>query len=203
MYKVIKRIIDFLMALSILILFLMPMIIIAVAIIIDSKGPVIFKQDRTGKNGKIFKMYKFRSMVAENDVHNFKEKDKYTKVGKFIRSLSLDELPQIINILKGEMAFIGPRPWIPEYYENMNKEQRHRCDVLPGITGLAQVKGRNNLSIIEKINYDLEYVRNFSFKQDVKVFFLTIKAIFVKDGVNAGKETIKDELDILKTENGI
>ena len=203
MYKVIKRIIDFLMALSILILFLMPMIIIAVAIIIDSKGPVIFKQDRTGKNGKIFKMYKFRSMVAENDVHNFKEKDKYTKVGKFIRSLSLDELPQIINILKGEMAFIGPRPWIPEYYENMNNEQRHRCDVLPGITGLAQVKGRNNLTIIEKINYDLEYVRNFSFKQDVKVFFLTIKAIFVKDGVNAGKETIKDELDILKTENDI
>ena len=203
MYKVLKRIIDFLMALSILILFLIPMIIIAVAIIIDSKGPVIFKQDRTGKNGKIFKMYKFRSMVAENDVHNFKEKDKYTKVGKFIRSLSLDELPQIINILKGEMAFIGPRPWIPEYYENMNEEQRHRCDVLPGITGLAQVKGRNNLSIIEKINYDLEYVRNFSFKQDVKVFFLTIKAIFVKDGVNAGKETIKDELDILKTENDI
>ena len=200
MYKVIKRIIDFLMALSILILFLMPMIIIAVAIIIDSKGPVIFKQDRTGKNGKIFKMYKFRSMVAENDVHNFKEKDKYTKVGKFIRSLSLDELPQIINILKGEMAFIGPRPWIPEYYENMNNEQRHRCDVLPGITGLAQVKGRNNLTIIEKINYDLEYVKNFSFKQDVKVFFLTIKAIFVKDGVNAGKETIKDELDILKME---
>ncbi len=203
MYKVLKRIIDFLMALSILILFLIPMILIAVAIKIDSKGPVIFKQDRTGKNGKIFKMYKFRSMVAENDVHNFKEKDKYTKVGKFIRSLSLDELPQIINILKGEMAFIGPRPWIPEYYENMNEEQRHRCDVLPGITGLAQVKGRNNLSIIEKINYDLEYVRNFSFKQDVKVFFLTIKAIFVKDGVNAGKETIKDELDILKTENDI
>ena len=203
MYRIIKRIIDFIMALSILIIFLIPMIIIAIAIKIDSKGPVIFKQDRTGKDGKIFKMYKFRSMVANNDVHNFKEKDKYTKVGKFIRSLSLDELPQIINILKGEMAFIGPRPWIPEYYENMNEEQRHRCDVLPGITGLAQVKGRNNLTIIEKINYDLEYVRNFSFKQDVKVFFLTIKAIFVKDGVNAGKETIKDELDILKTENDI
>ncbi len=203
MYRVIKRIIDFIMALSILILFLIPMILIAIAIKIDSKGPVIFKQERTGKNGKIFKMYKFRSMVADNDVHNFKEKDKYTKVGKFIRSLSLDELPQIINILKGEMAFIGPRPWIPEYYENMNDEQRHRCDVLPGITGLAQVNGRNNLTIIEKINYDLEYVRNFSFKQDVKVFFLTIKAIFVKDGVNAGKETIKDELDILKMENDI
>lgn len=200
MYRIVKRIIDFLMALSILIIFLIPMIIIAIAIKIDSKGPAIFKQDRTGKNGKIFKMYKFRSMVANNDVHNFKEKDKYTKVGKFIRSLSLDELPQIINILRGQMAFIGPRPWIPEYYENMNEEQRHRCDVLPGITGLAQVKGRNNLSIIEKINYDLEYVRNFSFKQDIKIFFLTIKAIFIKDGVNAGKETIKDELDFLKME---
>ena len=123
MYRIIKRIIDFIIALSILIIFLIPMIIIAIAIKIDSKGPVIFKQDRTGKDGKIFKMYKFRSMVANNDVHDFKEKDKYTKVGKFIRSLSLDELPQIINILKGEMAFIGPRPWIPEYYENMKEEE--------------------------------------------------------------------------------
>ncbi len=198
MYKHLKRVIDFTLAVVILIIFLIPMIIVGIAIKIDSKGPVFFKQERTGKNGKIFKMYKFRSMAVDNDVHNFKEEDKYTKVGKFIRALSLDELPQIINILKGEMAFIGPRPWIPEYYDNMNEEQRKRYEVLPGITGLAQVKGRNNIGIIEKINYDLEYVRNFSLKQDIKIFFLTIKTVFSKKGVNAGKGTIHNELEALK-----
>ena len=198
MYKHLKRVIDFTLAVLILIIFLIPMIIVGIAIKIDSKGPVFFKQERTGKNGKIFKMYKFRSMAVDNDVHNFKEEDKYTKVGKFIRALSLDELPQIINILKGEMAFIGPRPWIPEYYDNMNEEQRKRYEVLPGITGLAQVKGRNNIGIIEKINYDLEYVRNFSLKQDIKIFFLTIKTVFSKKGVNAGKGTIHNELEALK-----
>ena len=198
MYKHLKRVIDFTLAVVILIIFLIPMIIVGIAIKIDSKGPVFFKQERTGKNGKIFKMYKFRSMAVDNDVHNFKEEDKYNKVGKFIRALSLDELPQIINILKGEMAFIGPRPWIPEYYDNMNEEQRKRYEVLPGITGLAQVKGRNNIGIIEKINYDLEYVRNFSLKQDIKIFFLTIKTVFSKKGVNAGKGTIHNELEALK-----
>lgn len=201
MYKYIKRIIDFFMALLMLIIFLIPMILIIIAIKLDSKGPAFFKQVRTGKDGKTFKIYKFRSMVANNDVHDFKVEDEYTKVGKVLRALSLDELPQIINILKGEMSFIGPRPWITDYYENMNEKQRHRYDVLPGITGLAQVKGRNNISIIDKINYDLEYVNNFSFKQDIKIFFLTIKVIFVKDGVNAGKNTIHDEIDVLKMQN--
>lgn len=201
MYKYIKRVLDLLLAFICSLFFLIPMIIISILIKIDSKGPILFRQARTGKNGKIFKLYKFRSMVCDNDVHDFSKKDQHTKVGKILRKLSLDELPQTINILKGEMSFIGPRPWITDYYENMNEEQRHRCDVLPGITGLAQVKGRNNISIIEKINYDLEYVKNFSLKEDIKIVFLTIKTVASKSGADAGKNTIKEELATLKKQN--
>lgn len=201
MYKYIKRAMDFILALVCSIIFFIPMIIISILIKIDSKGPALFKQDRTGKNGKIFKLYKFRSMVCDNDVHDFSKKDQHTKVGKVLRKLSLDEIPQIINILKGEMSFIGPRPWIPDYYESMNDEQRHRCDVLPGITGLAQVKGRNNITIIDKINYDLEYVKKFSLKEDIRIVFLTVKTVISKSGVDAGKGTIKEELAILKKQN--
>lgn len=139
-------------------------------------------------------------MAVDNDVHDFSKQDNHTKVGDVLRKTSLDELPQIINILKGEMSFIGPRPWITDYYENMTEEQRHRNDVLPGITGLAQAKGRNNITIFDKINYDLEYVQNYSFIQDVKIVFLTIKTVLSKEGADAGKGTIQIELDTLKTQ---
>lgn len=201
MYKYVKRGMDLVMAILLLIVCLIPMLIISVLIKIDSKGPVLFKQKRTGLKGKTFNLYKFRSMVTENDVHDFSKGDQHTKVGKMLRKTSLDELPQIINILKGEMSFIGPRPWITDYYDNMNKKQRHRNDVLPGITGLAQAKGRNNISINDKINYDLEYVKNYSFKQDVKIVFLTIKTVLSKEGADAGKNTIQNELEDLKTQN--
>ena len=201
MYKYVKRGIDLIMAVLLLIIFLIPMLIIAVLIKLDSKGPVLFKQKRTGLKGKVFNLYKFRSMVTDNDVHDFSKGDQHTKVGNVLRKTSLDELPQIINILKGEMSFIGPRPWITDYYDNMNEKQRHRNDVLPGITGLAQAKGRNNISINEKINYDLEYVKNYSFRQDVKIVFLTIKTVLSKEGADAGKNTIQNELEDLKTQN--
>mgnify|MGYP004503480671 FL=1 len=201
MYKYVKRGIDLIMAVLLLIIFLIPMLIIAVLIKLDSKGPVLFKQKRTGLKGKVFNLYKFRSMVTDNDVHDFSKGDQHTKVGNILRKTSLDELPQIINILKGEMSFIGPRPWITDYYDNMNEKQRHRNDVLPGITGLAQAKGRNNISINEKINYDLEYVKNYSFRQDVKIVFLTIKTVLSKEGADAGKNTIQNELEDLKTQN--
>lgn len=201
MYKYVKRGIDLIMTVLLLIIFLIPMLIIAVLIKLDSKGPVLFKQKRTGLKGKVFNLYKFRSMVTDNDVHDFSKGDQHTKVGNILRKTSLDELPQIINILKGEMSFIGPRPWITDYYDNMNEKQRHRNDVLPGITGLAQAKGRNNISINEKINYDLEYVKNYSFRQDVKIVFLTIKTVLSKEGADAGKNTIQNELEDLKTQN--
>jgi len=199
-YAVVKRIFDFLIALVAVILTSPIMLVLAIAIKLDSKGPAIFKQVRTGKNGKNFMLYKFRTMAVDNDVHDFSNKDKHTRVGTFLRKVSLDELPQFINVLKGDMSFIGPRPWIPDYWDNMNEEQRHRCDVLPGITGLAQAKGRNNISIFEKINYDLEYIRNYSFIEDVKVVFWTIKTVVSKDGADAGKGTIQNELEDLKNQ---
>lgn len=200
-YIFFKRIIDVIIALMGLIVLAPLMIIIGIAIKIDSKGPILFKQIRTGKNGKTFMLYKFRSMVSDNDVYEFKVEDKQTKVGKFLRKTSLDELPQLINILKLEVSLIGPRPWIVDYYEKMNDIQRHRCDVLPGITGLAQVKGRNDISIFEKINYDLEYVLNCSLMLDVKIIFLTVKAVISKKGVDAGKSTISNELTDLEKQN--
>ena len=152
MYRVVKRVLDIILSLLVLVFFFIPMIVIAIAIKIESKGPALFKQVRTGKNGKNFNLYKFRSMTVDNDVMNFKTENKITKVGKFIRKTSLDELPQLFNIIKGEMSFIGPRPWIIEYYNNFNAYQKRRVEVLPGITGLAQAPGSNNLTIFEKMN---------------------------------------------------
>ena len=174
------------------------LIIISIAIKIDSKGPILFKQERTGKKGKNFYVYKFRTMVADNDVHDFSKEDQHTKVGKILRATSLDEVPQLISIAIGKMSFIGPRPWIPDYYENMNEIQRHRCDVRPGLTGLAQVNGRNAITIFDKINYDLEYIKKYSFIQDLKIVFLTIKVVFDGNGADAGKSTIQNELESLK-----
>ena len=184
MYKYIKRLMDILLALIGLLFAFIPMIIVTIAIKLESKGPALFKQERTGKDGKNFKLYKFRSMTVDNDVMNFKTENKITKVGKFIRKTSLDELPQLFNIIKGEMSFIGPRPWITEYYNNFNAYQKRRVEVLPGITGLAQATGRNNLNIFEKINYDIEYVDNFSFKMDLKVVFKTIKTVLSKEDIS-------------------
>lgn len=199
MYKYIKRILDFVFALLLFIILLIPMIIIGIVIKLEDKGPALFKQIRTGKDGKEFKILKFRSMKINNNVYDFNKEKEYTKVGRIIRKTSLDELPQIINILKGEMSFIGPRPWIIDYYKLMNKKQRKRVKVLPGMTGLAQVNGRNLLSINEKINYDLKYIDNFSFKQDLFIFFKTITTLFKKDKTSNGG--IKEELEELKREN--
>lgn len=204
LYKVFKRTIDILISL-IGIIFLLPlMLIIKILFLISGdKDTIIFKQSRTGKNGKNFNLIKFRSMKINNDVRDFSKEDEFTKVGKFLRKTSLDELPQLINILKGEMSFIGPRPWIPEYYENMNEIQRKRTDVLPGITGLAQVSGRNSVSVIDKINYDLYYVRHFGIMQDIKVLYKTVATVFKKEHAYISKMGIKDEINELKKHNKI
>lgn len=196
-----KFIFDRLLAIIGLIIASPLMLVIAIAIKLDSKGDILFKQVRTGKKGKNFTMYKFRTMVQSNDVHDFKKADEHTRVGKILRKTSLDELPQLFSIATGKMSFIGPRPWITDYYDNMNEEQRHRNDVRPGLTGLAQAIGRNNLTIFDKIGYDLEYIRNYSLKQDIKIVFLTIKAVFSAEGAEAGKKLIQNELEELKKYN--
>ena len=198
--KFVKRILDILVSLLMLVVFGIPMILIAIAIKLEDHGPVFFRQERTGRFGKSFMLIKFRSMKVDNDVHDFKCQDKHTKVGSFIRKTSLDELPQVFNILKGEMSFIGPRPWITDYYENMNAEQRKRVNVRPGITGLAQAKGRNGLTIFEKIRYDVHYVENLTFFEDCKVIFLTVVTVLSRKDADAGKDTIRREIEALRKE---
>lgn len=197
----IKFMFDRIVAFIGLIILLPIMIIIAIMIKIDSRGPILFIQKRTGKNGKDFNIYKFRTMAFDNDVRDFSVEDQHTRIGKILRKTSLDELPQLFSIVIGKMSFIGPRPWIPEYYQNMNELQRHRYDVRPGLTGLAQVMGRNSISIFEKIDYDLIYIKNYSLTQDLKIVFLTINAVFSGKGADAGKSTIMDELNSLKKAN--
>lgn len=201
--KYVKRILDFVIALVALIITLPITLIIAIIIKLDSKGPIIFKQERTGYKGKNFKAYKFRTMKVEThdkDGRELTHDERCTRVGNVIRKLSVDELPQLVNILKGEMSLIGPRPWIPEYYKYFSKEQKKRCDVLPGITGLAQAMGRNSIDIFQKINYDIEYTKNISFKMDCKVIIETIKTVVSKTGAEIKQEEIQDEINMLKAQ---
>ncbi len=203
MYIKVKRMLDMIISSMLLVIFAIPMLIVAIAIKLEDGGPVIYKSKRMGKDLKLFNIYKFRSMKTEREeLHSKLTHDEMvTKVGKFIRKTSLDELPQLVNILKGEMSFIGPRPWIPDYYEWFTKEQKRRVDVLPGISGLAQVRGRNGITIFEKINYDLQYVDNMSFKQDIKLIFETIKIVFSKANAEITEDGIKEEIRELKVQN--
>lgn len=204
MYKnIIKRVCDFILALLLLVIAAIPMIIVAISIKLEDGGPVIYKSKRMGKGCKVFNTYKFRSMkVNRQELHsNLSHEQMVTKVGKVIRKTSLDELPQLFNILKGEMSFIGPRPWIPEYYEWFNDEQKRRSDVLPGISGLAQVKGRNGISIFKKIEYDLYYVDHISMWLDVKIVFETVIQVFKKTNAEISEQGIKEEIRELKEQN--
>lgn len=199
-YKYIKRFFDFFMAFILLIVLSPIILVVSILVKFSSKGPILFKQERTGKDGKNFFVYKFRSMYVENNVLDFTEQDQTTKVGKFIRKTSLDEIPQLVNILKGEMSFIGPRPWITEYTQYFTKEQKQRFDVRPGITGYAQCMGRNGISIIQKLNYDIEYVNNISFLTDMKIVFLTFYTVLMAKNAEGNKDIIKQELEDLKAQ---
>lgn len=196
-----KRILDFIMAIILLLVLWPILLIIALLIKIDSKGSVLFKQIRTGRYGKEFTLYKFRSMTSKNDFYDTTTEDQVTKVGKFIRKTSLDELPQIFNIIKGDMSFIGPRPWIVDYAKLYTKHQRKRLNVLPGITGLAQCSGRNNLNIIDRINIDVDYVNNMSLKLDIYIFIKTILSVIKKEGFSNSKLAIHEELRTLKNQH--
>ncbi len=196
----IKRLFDIIVSILALVILAIPMLIVAICIKMEDGSPVVFKQLRMGKNLKPFYIYKFRTMKTQREELNSEltHEEMVTKVGKILRATSIDELPQLINILKGEMSFIGPRPWIMEYYEFFTEEQKRRSEVKPGITGLAQSNGRNALNIFRKIDYDLEYVNNMSLWLDIKIFFLSIIAVIKKTNAEISENGIKDELTELK-----
>ena len=198
--KYIKRVLDFLIAAIGLIVASPLLLVVAILIKIDSKGPVMFRQERTGLNGKNFSIYKFRTMRVEMEENGriLSHDERTTKLGNIIRKLSIDELPQLINILKGEMSFIGPRPWVPEYYNNFTEEQKKRVNVLPGITGLAQANGRNAINVFEKIALDIEYTNKISLGMDMKVIIDTIKTVFTKHGAEIKQEGMFEEIEQLK-----
>lgn len=197
MYKLFfKRLLDVILSLFLIIIF-SPLMLIIVFLVRKDGGKAIFIQERSGRYNKPFKIYKFRTMVQNNDVHDFKCEDVITPIGKFLKDTSLDELPQLFNILKGDMSFIGPRPWITDYSNYFTVNQMRRLDVRPGLTGLAQCNGRNNISIMEKINYDIYYVENISLLMDIKIFIKTIKSVFTKNGAVSSKFAIKSELEEL------
>lgn len=164
-------------------------VLLVIAILVRTKlgSPVIFCQERPGKDGEIFKLYKFRSMTDARDENGdlLPDQVRLTKFGKLLRSTSLDELPELWNILKGDMSIVGPRPLLVQYLPLYNEEQRHRHDVRPGLTGLAQVNGRNAISWEEKFSLDVQYVSNITFLNDVKIIFATVGKVFRRSGITA------------------
>lgn len=188
MYKhFFKRLIDFILVLCVLLVIWPILLIITVWLHFANKGAgAFFTQDRPGKNGKIFKVIKYKTMTDERDAEGnlLPDADRLTKVGRFVRSTSIDELPQLINVLKGDMALIGPRPLLPQYLSLYSPEQARRHEVRPGITGWAQIHGRNAISWTKKFEYDVWYVDHCSFLLDLKIVFQTIKKVFIREGIS-------------------
>ena len=198
MYKFLKRFLDILLALIMFVVLIPLFILISICIKIDSPGPILFRQIRTGKGGVDFELLKFRSMSKDNDVYDFNKGDKITRVGKVIRKTSLDELPQLLNIIKGDMSFIGPRPRLNICYNYFTPYQKKRNDVKPGLTGLAQVSGRKDLNILDRIDLDIEYVENISFILDFKIVLKTIQVVFNGSDNTRENYTFQEELIDLK-----
>ncbi|WP_308216593.1 sugar transferase [Pseudalkalibacillus decolorationis] len=185
--RFIKRPMDFILALIAIIAFCPVLLIVAILIKVKLGSPVLFKQNRPGLNEKIFTIYKFRTMTDEKDHTGelLPDSVRLTSFGKFLRSTTLDELPELFNILKGDMSIVGPRPLLVKYLPLYNEHQKRRHEVRPGLSGLAQVSGRNAISWEEKFNLDFEYVNNVSFYRDWKIIFLTIKKVFIREGINS------------------
>jgi lipopolysaccharide/colanic/teichoic acid biosynthesis glycosyltransferase len=184
--KYFKRILDIVLSLILLGFFWPMLLIVAILVRIKLGSPVIFKQERPGLNEKVFTLMKFRTMTSEKDENGnlLPDEKRLTNFGKFLRSTSLDELPELINILKGDMSFVGPRPLLVQYLPLYNEKQKHRHDVRPGLTGLAQVKGRSLLNWEERFDFDVEYVNNVSLINDLKICFKTVGMVFKREGVS-------------------
>lgn len=185
-YLIIKKVLDILFA-AILLLIVWPIMLgAAIAIKLESKGPILFCQKRPGKNNRIFTVFKFRTMRVETERNGkpLSDMDRMTRVGRFLRKTSIDELPQLFNILRGEMSFIGPRPLLVQYLDYYTPEQIRRHEVTPGISGWAQVNGRNAIDWEEKFRLDVWYVDHVSFLLDVKILLMTIYNVIKRDGIN-------------------
>ena len=193
-----KRGIDFFIALVALLLIGWLLLIVAIWLHFANKGAgAFFLQERPGKNGKIFKVIKFKTMTDERDANGelLPDEVRLTKVGKFVRSTSIDELPQLINVLKGDMALIGPRPLLVQYLPLYSKEQMRRHEVRPGISGWAQCHGRNTITWKQKFEYDVWYVDHISIMTDLKVIFITIKKVFFREGINSDNDATMEDFD--------
>lgn len=199
-YIMAKQILDKMFAIGLLIIFSIPMLVVSILIKLEDGGPILYKSKRIGKNLKEIDVYKFRSMKCNREElkSELSHEEMVTKIGKILRKTSFDELPQLFNIIKGNMSFIGPRPWIPEYYKYFTEEQKRRSKVIPGISGLAQVNGRNGINIEQKINYDLEYVDNISLSLDIKLILKTIGQVFKKTNAEITEQGIKEEIAELR-----
>lgn len=190
-YKYIKRAMDFLVAVILLTVLSPLMLLAATLIAVNRDGPILFKQKRPGKDGKIFTVYKFRTMstaLIDRNGNELSDFERMTRIGKILRKTSVDELPQLFNIIKGDMSFIGPRPLLTEYLGLYSPEQMRRHEVLPGISGWAQVNGRNTLTWEQKFAYDIYYVDHYSFLMDMKIFFKTVENVLRQDGINSGND---------------
>lgn len=190
----IKRLLDIVISATALVLLSPFMLIIYLLVRINLGSPVFFLQERVGKDNKIFKMIKFRTMKnsTDKDGNLLSDNERLTKFGSFLRSFSIDELPELINILKGDMSLVGPRALLVQYLEYYNSEQIRRHDVLPGLTGWAQINGRNSITWCEKFKLDVWYVDNWSLWLDIKIFFLTFWKVFKREGINQS-ETVTME----------
>lgn len=199
MYKNgLKRVLDFVIVFSALMVIWPILLAVTIWLHFANKGAgAFFFQERPGKNAKIFKVMKFKTMTDERDADGnlLPDKDRLTKVGKFVRSTSLDELPQLINVLKGDMALIGPRPLLPKYLPLYSKEQFRRHEVRPGITGWAQVNGRNNISFTKTFEYDVWYVDHCSFFLDLKIIFLTVKKVLFREDISEEGQATRSSFD--------
>ena len=200
--KYIKRFLDILLSLSVLILFSPLLLLTAILVRIKLGAPVLFSQERPGYRGKIFRIYKFRSMSDKRNAEGelLPDEERLTSFGKLLRASSLDELPEMFNILRGEMSLIGPRPLLPKYLPWYTKEEMRRHEVLPGLTGLAQVNGRNALNWEERFRLDVSYVDHLSFLLDCKILLLTVKKVFTREGVLSGDAQTTIDLDEYRKE---
>nr|WP_291954697.1 sugar transferase [Mahella sp.] len=192
-----KRWLDFILSLCAIIVLSPLLLVVALLVRIYLGRPVIFKQKRPGLNERIFTLYKFRTMTEGKDENGYLLPDevRLTRFGKFLRSTSIDELPELFNILKGDMSIVGPRPLLVQYLPLYNEHQRRRHEVRPGLTGLAQVSGRNAISWEDRFDLDVQYVDNVSFIGDWKIILLTVKKVFAREGINSGSSATMEPFE--------